>query len=168
MTHICSQRKKISKWRLRTTDEKTKLLNLGTGFKVDSTCGRRKVLCLLTQTEVKNGKEFWHIMLCSPMKVNWCFRWPYYLHLQGQRISRAWSFMFCFLLLGLFFDHEDGKDGTSCSSVMSVDFQRTTWRYTPEDRTLLIINLSLSSAGYETIGIFLLELKHTILFYIIC
>lgn len=48
---------KISICRLRTTDKKTKLLNLGTGFKAYSMCIRRKVLRLVTQTEVKKVQK---------------------------------------------------------------------------------------------------------------
>jgi hypothetical protein len=32
---------------------------------------------------------FWDIIPCGPLKVNWCFRGTYRLHLQGQRISQA-------------------------------------------------------------------------------
>jgi hypothetical protein len=38
----------------------------------------------------------------------------------------------CWCLFGLSFD----PDVETCSSEMSVDFQRATWRYIPEDRTL--------------------------------
>jgi hypothetical protein len=40
---------------------------------------------------------FWDIMLCSPLKVSQRFRWTYYLHLQGQRISQARNQPLCLL-----------------------------------------------------------------------
>jgi hypothetical protein len=53
----------------------------------------------------------------SPLKVNRRFGGTYPLHLQG-RISRA-----------------GGKLATAMYHDTSVDFQRTTRRYIPEDRT---------------------------------
>jgi hypothetical protein len=73
---------------------------------------------------------FWDTMPCSPLKVNWHFGETYRLHLQCriswatyQRESRwqAYSTL---------------KMETICSSETSVDFQRTTWRYIPEDSIL--------------------------------
>jgi hypothetical protein len=64
----------------------------------------------------------------SPLKVNQRFGGTYRLHLQGRRISQArsqresrWPAELCFAI---------------CCSETSVDFQRTTRRYIPEDGTL--------------------------------
>jgi hypothetical protein len=71
----------------------------------------------------------------NPFKVNQRFGGKCRLHLQDRRISRArnqrenrWQ-----AALGLFFDSE--MEAT-CSPKTSVDFQRATKRYMPEDRTL--------------------------------
>jgi hypothetical protein len=68
---------------------------------------------------------FWNITLCRLLKVNWCFRGTFHLHLQGQRTSQAInqceagskhsSGSACYLLhdgflLGLFFNPEDGSN----------------------------------------------------------
>jgi hypothetical protein len=57
---------------------------------------------------------FWAVAPCSPLKVNRRFGRTYSLHLQGRWISRArnqreskWQ---AEILLGLFFDPEDGDD----------------------------------------------------------
>jgi hypothetical protein len=44
---------------------------------------------VLTAVVMKNF-IFWYITQCSPLKVNWRIRGTYRLHLQGQRISKAW------------------------------------------------------------------------------
>jgi hypothetical protein len=78
----------------------------------------------------------------SPLKVNWRFRGTWRLHLQGRRISQArnqqgtasktWMTYFSTLNMEV-----------TCSSEMSIGFQRTTQRYIWEDRTLLFeINLT--------------------------
>jgi hypothetical protein len=58
---------------------------------------------------------FWDIMACRQLKVDQRFGGTYRRHLKG-RISRA-----------------------ICSSETSVDFQRTTWRYVPEDSALHVV-----------------------------
>jgi hypothetical protein len=76
--------------------------------------------------------SFWNITPCSPLKVNRRFGETYSLHLQVRRISRArnqrdirWQAYSSTL-----------KMEAICYSEMSVDFQRTTRRYIPEDRTI--------------------------------
>jgi hypothetical protein len=50
----------------------------------------------------------------------------------------------------------DSEDGGACSSETSVDFQRTTWRYIPADRTsrffrfLLILFMVYAGAVYSS------------------
>jgi hypothetical protein len=68
--------------------------------------------------------------MCSPLKLNWHFGETCRLHLQGRRISQARN------------QRESGskqrstlKMEATCSSEMSVDFQRTTRRFIPEDQT---------------------------------
>jgi hypothetical protein len=60
---------------------------------------------------------YWDITLCSPLKVSRRFRGTYRSLLQG-RMSRAR------------YEHE-----SRWQAETSVDFQRTTQRYIPEDRT---------------------------------
>jgi hypothetical protein len=71
----------------------------------------------------------WDIMPCSPLKANQRFGGTRCLHLQSRRISQARN------------QREAGskhslKMEAACSSETLVDFQWTTWRYIPEDRTL--------------------------------
>jgi hypothetical protein len=84
---------------------------------------------------------FWDIMLCSPLNVNRHFGGTYHLHLQGRRMRRAknqressachmhsWWFLAWLIL-------QTWRLGWR-SSKTSVDTQRTTWRYIPEDSIL--------------------------------
>jgi hypothetical protein len=106
---------------------------------------------------MKNTR-FWNITPRTTLKVNRQFGGTCRLHLQGGRISqarnqreadgiRSWLCLppeyrtirsACHLLhagflLGLFFDPEDGGN---MFLRHVVDFERTTWRYIPGDRTL--------------------------------
>jgi hypothetical protein len=76
----------------------------------------------------------WDIMSCSPLNVNWLFRRTYRLHLQGRRISRAWLAI-CFHVSCSAYS-STLKIESICSSESTVDIQRTTQHYIPEDRTL--------------------------------
>jgi hypothetical protein len=66
---------------------------------------------------VMKSSIFWHIMPCGPLKFNRRFEGTCHLHLQGAYSSTL-------------------KMEATCSSEKSVDFQQTTQRYIPEDRTL--------------------------------
>jgi hypothetical protein len=83
------------------------------------------------------GVILWDIKPCSLLKVNRRFGGTYRLHIQGQIISgtryqsESKRQTRSRILLGLFFELED-------SSETSVDFQRTTRPYIPEDSPLLI------------------------------
>jgi hypothetical protein len=90
---------------------------------------------------------FWDITLCSPLKVNRRFGGTYRLHLQGRRISRAinqqeavasprlcWSTAFTLVSCSAYYSTLNME--AICSSETSVDFQRTTQRYIPEDNIL--------------------------------
>jgi hypothetical protein len=93
---------------------------------------------------VMKSTIFWDITPCSPLKVNRHFGGKYRLNLQGRKNKPskkpAWNQVAsrdCFhagFLLGLF---SNLKMGGICSSEISLDFQRTTRRYIPEDITLL-------------------------------
>jgi hypothetical protein len=80
---------------------------------------------------VMRSYVFWDITPCSPLKVIRRFGGICSLHLKGRRISRERN------------QRENGwqaehtlKMEAKCSSKMSVDFQRTTQFYIPEDRIL--------------------------------
>jgi hypothetical protein len=72
---------------------------------------------------------FWDITPCSPLKVNRRFGGTCRLHLQGRALLAT-----CFALVSCFYYSSTLKMNTR-SSETSVDFQRTTRRYIPEDRT---------------------------------
>jgi hypothetical protein len=85
---------------------------------------------------VMMASVFWDTSTCIPLKVNHIFGGTCCFHLQGQRIRQARN------------EHESGtmQSCSACltysstlkmqaivSSEMSVDFQRTTRRYIPEN-----------------------------------
>jgi hypothetical protein len=75
---------------------------------------------------------FWDITPCSPLKVNRRFGGIYCLNLH-RRIALLAS---CFLVSCLAYSSTLEMEA-SCSSEMSVDFQRSTRRYISEDSTLV-------------------------------
>jgi hypothetical protein len=95
---------------------------------------------VLTVVVVKST-IFWVIALCTPLKVNRRFGGTYRLHLQGGRISQARNhlcFPPAFILVSCFAYFSTLKMEATCASETSVDFQRTTRRYIPEDSTLQV------------------------------
>jgi hypothetical protein len=75
-------------------------------------------------------------MHCNPLKVNRRFGGTFRLHIRGRRISQAiTAITHCFMLLSCLAYYSTLKMET-CSSETSDDFQHTTWRYSPEDRSL--------------------------------
>jgi hypothetical protein len=76
------------------------------------------------QTVAKKSTIFWNITPCSPLKVNSRFRGTYRL-----RFPTTFTQVSCSAYSSL-------RMKTICSFETSVDFQRTTRRYTPEDSTL--------------------------------
>jgi hypothetical protein len=105
--------------------------------------------CLLQISSI-----FWNIMPYSPLKVTRCFGGTCRLHHQGQKISQArnhhesmwetrvlrFACLLCFppaFTLVSCLDYSSTlKVEATCSSEMSVDCKRITWRYIPEDRSL--------------------------------
>jgi hypothetical protein len=89
-------------------------------------------LCLKSTT-------FWDITPCSPLKVNRHFGGTCRLHHQGRRISQTRN-QLClppaFTLVSCLAYTLTLKMEATCSLETSVDFQRTTWCYIPEDSTL--------------------------------
>jgi hypothetical protein len=76
---------------------------------------------------VTKSAVFWNIAQCSPLKVILRFGVTFQQHLQALL---ATCFHALFLPV-LFFDPKD----EGCSSVTSVEFQRATRRYIPDDST---------------------------------
>jgi hypothetical protein len=65
---------------------------------------------------------FWDIPPCSALKVN------------RLCLSYAFTLVSCWAYSSAI------KIEVTCSSETSADFQRTTWRYIPEDRTLQVVS----------------------------
>jgi hypothetical protein len=108
---------------------------------------------------------FWDIASCSPLKVNRRFGRTYRLHLHG-RICRAryqcdsrWQAEF-HLLSHWYLARLIRPWRRRCYSETSVDFQRTTRRYIPEDSTLHnhccenLKTYNLIIVHYRAIGLF--------------
>jgi hypothetical protein len=91
---------------------------------------------------VMKSSVLWDIRPCSPLKVNRYFGGTCRFHLQSRRISQerngreAGSKQRYFTLLSCLTYSSILKMKATCSSETSVDIQRTTRRYIPEDRTL--------------------------------
>jgi hypothetical protein len=86
---------------------------------------------------VMKSTAFSVTMTCSPLKVNRRFGGTSRLNLHGWRKSRT--------------RNQHGEESkqmeTNCSPETSVHFQRTTWHYIPEDRTLHPNGISLTCHG---------------------
>jgi hypothetical protein len=78
---------------------------------------------------------FWDIMPCSLLKVNRHFGRTSHLHLQGRRICQARNQHKAGSKQSLAYSSTLKVEATWYSEI-SVDFQRTTRRYIPEDKTL--------------------------------
>jgi hypothetical protein len=87
-----------------------------TGYCVSKTCLR--VRNHQTVTEMKST-IFWDITPSTPLSVNRRSGGTYRLHLQGRKKVQ-----------------QETSVEAICSSETSVDTQRTTWCYIPEDGTL--------------------------------
>jgi hypothetical protein len=72
---------------------------------------------------------FWATTPCSPLKVNRLF---------GGRPEQADLFAMCFVLLSCLADSSTLEIEVTCSYEMSVDFQRTKWRYIPKTESFVI------------------------------
>jgi hypothetical protein len=77
---------------------------------------------------------FWDITPCSPLKVSWCFRGAYGLHLQSQIISRVRNLSWNQVSSSAY--PSNLKFKVTCSYETLVDSQWTTLHYIPEDSTL--------------------------------
>jgi hypothetical protein len=91
----------------------------------------------------------WDITPCSPLNVNRRFGGTYRLHLQDRKNKLSKSFVHAGFLLGLF---STLKMEAICSSETSVDVQRTTRRYIPEDSTLHDHRCENLKSNMETIS----------------
>jgi hypothetical protein len=93
---------------------------------------------------------FWDITPCGPFKVNRSFGGTCRLHLQGLRISQernqresglclppAFTLVSCLAYSSTLETEE------TCSSKMSVDFQRATRRYVPQNLSRLRLSLRM-------------------------
>jgi hypothetical protein len=83
---------------------------------------------------VMKSSIFWDITLCIPLKFNTRFGGICLLHLQDRRISQA-ELSTCSMLVSCLANSSNVKMEVPCSFEASVDFQRTTRRYIPEDST---------------------------------
>jgi hypothetical protein len=73
---------------------------------------------------------FWNKTRCSPLKVNRRFRETNRLHLKGEALLAT-----CFKLVSYWAYSSIVKIEATCSSGTLVDFQQTTQRCMPENRT---------------------------------
>jgi hypothetical protein len=106
------------------------------------------VICEFLIEVVMKRSLFQDITLCSPLKINLRFGGTCHFHFQGPRIGQAKTRMtraavLSSFLLGIFFDIEGGGGRFLRTSV---DFQRMTRRYIPEDRTHGFFIFTIQSA----------------------
>jgi hypothetical protein len=90
---------------------------------------------------------FWDITSCSPLSVNRRFGGTHRLHIQG-RSNKFSKKPTCWFLSALI--SSTLKMETICSSETSVDTQRTTRRYVPEDDTLGLAPLALARPVFDS------------------
>jgi hypothetical protein len=110
---------------------------------------------------------FWEITPCSPLKVNQHLGRTCRLHLQGRRLSKARNWheasrmkikrfvanSAIFFTLVSYLAYSSTIKIETCYSETSVDLQRTTWSYIPEDKTLYkhrcknLISVSIPRGG---------------------
>jgi hypothetical protein len=89
---------------------------------------------------------FWVVRWCSS-KTTWCFREPYHLNLQNQRVSQernhdnyhtSWMTWNCQLhLLGSFLVYFSNPEYSGYILFETLDSPRTKWLYNPEDYSSL-------------------------------
>jgi hypothetical protein len=117
-------------------------------FVNDNSVGSEVVTALVMKSSV-----FFAITACSMLKVSRRFGGTCPVGLQGQRINQARkkrkAMVYC-----LVYSSALNMEAT-CSSEMSVDFQRTTLLYIPEDRILRKVT-SFSVNVFLNLLIFLL------------
>jgi hypothetical protein len=98
---------------------------------------------------VMKSSVFWDITPCNPLSVNRRFGGTYRLHLQGRRISQASSA--CHLLSSWFLAWlilRPWRWRRHAPPKRQLDFQLSTWRYIPEDRTVHISCIFLIHLRY--------------------
>jgi hypothetical protein len=89
-----------------------------------------------------NSCIFWNITPCSSLEVNRCFGGTCGLYLLDRKVTQA---------------RNGHKHKSSRGSETSIDFQRTTRRYIPEDRSLntfQFINLKMLQSYYMGFEVF--------------
>jgi hypothetical protein len=90
--------------------------------------------------ETLKSSIIWDITPCSPLKFYWrsggIFRLLHYDWSTVQARNKCNSIVTCFTLVLCLAYSLNQKMEATCSSETSLDFQRTTWRYIPEERTL--------------------------------
>jgi hypothetical protein len=83
---------------------------------------------------------FWGITPCVPLKANRRFDRTHRLHLHNRinriRYQRECTQLATFFQASIFLGLFDTEDGGDMFLRNSIDFQRTTWRYIPDDSNL--------------------------------
>jgi hypothetical protein len=90
----------------------------------------------------------WYTMSCSPLKANRSFRGKGRLHIQAELfLQPAFKQVSCLAYSSTL------NVEARCSSETSVDFQRITWRYMQENRTLNHCSYSDSFLYWKSLNI---------------